>query len=85
MANQTKAEQWLQQIDRPLKQDGWTAGIDRNTVKQMKRAATDVLQDASPRCTDIYVFADGSGLWEKRPEDWFLADPETIAAAQEGQ
>jgi hypothetical protein len=30
------------------------------------------------------VFADGSGLWEKRADDWFLADPETIAAAQEG-
>ena len=81
----TIAERWLDKIDRPLQKGGWNQGIDRNAVRRMKTAATDVLQDASPRCSDIYVFADGSGLWLKRQDDWFLADPATFAAAQEAQ
>ena len=63
----TKAEQWLEQIDK-------TDTVSRKTVKRMKGAAVDVVQEGSPRCTDIYIFSDGSGLWEKREDDWFIAE-----------
>jgi hypothetical protein len=49
----------------------------------MMEAATDIIQDGSPRQTDLFVFADGSALYEKRQDDWFTADLETVAAAQE--
>jgi hypothetical protein len=80
----TIAETWLQRIDKPMAAGGFDAGISKKAVKRMQESAVNILQDASPRCSDIYVFADGSGLWLKRQDDWFLADPETIAAAQEG-
>jgi hypothetical protein len=77
MEKPNTAEQWLKRIDKPAN------GIDRAAVRRMKGAAEDCIQDASPRCTDLYIFSDGSGLWEKRQDDWFLADAETIAEAQE--
>jgi hypothetical protein len=80
--NMAIAERWLDKIDRPLEKDGWTAGIDRNAVKQMKNAATDCIPEGSPRYTTLYVFADGSGMYEKRTDDWFIAEAETIAREQ---
>jgi hypothetical protein len=74
---QTKAAKWLERIDKPV------AGVDRSAVRRMKGSATEVFQDASPRCTDLYVFSDDSGLWEKRQDDWFIAEQDTIAAAHE--
>jgi hypothetical protein len=77
----TIAEKWLEVIDRPtgVKGTGNGVGIDRNAVRRMKTSAVYALQEASPRGTDIYVFADGSGLWLNRPNDWYPADEETIA------
>jgi hypothetical protein len=68
----TIAEQWLELIDS-------TEPISRKTVKRMKGAAVDVVQEGSPRCTDIYIFSDGSGLWEKREDDWFIAETTQVA------
>jgi len=53
-------------------------GIDRRAVKRMKGAAVDVIQDGSPRYTDLYVFADGSGLYEKHRDDWFTLSKEDV-------
>ena len=75
----TIAETWLPRIDKPISESGFSAGISKKTVKRMQESAVNILQDASPRGSDIYVFADGSGLWLKRQDDWFLADPETVA------
>jgi hypothetical protein len=80
--NLTIAEQWLDKIDRPLKKDGWTAGIDHNAAKQMRGAAADCIPEGSPRYTTLYVFEDGSGIYEKRKNDWFIAEAETIAREQ---
>lgn len=76
------AEQWLEVIDRPLKEHGSGAGINRKAVRRMKKAAVDALQDANPRGGNILVFKDGSGLWEKRKDEWFPADEERIAELQ---
>jgi hypothetical protein len=77
----TKAEQWLKRIDRRTEVMGTSSrtDINRSAVRRMKAAAMDVIQDGSPRLTDLYVFADDSGLYEKRTDDWFIADPESIA------
>ncbi|MGB8582457.1 MAG: hypothetical protein WCD47_16670 [Candidatus Sulfotelmatobacter sp.] len=40
----------------------------------MKGAAEDAISEASPRYTTMYVFSDGSGLYEKREDDWFTLD-----------
>ena len=81
----TIAETWLEKIDRPwvnAKRSRSYTDIDLNAVRRMKEAAVEEIQDASPRYTSLYVFSDGSGLYEKRQHDWFLADQETIAEAQ---
>jgi hypothetical protein len=85
MSQKSKAQQWLEVIDRPtrVKDTNTEIGINRHQVKRMMEAATDIIQDGSPRQTDLFVFADGSALYEKRQDDWFTADPETVAAAQE--
>jgi hypothetical protein len=77
------AEEWLERIDQPWmsepdpeKRPG--VGIDKRAVRRMKDAAKDVLQVASPRYTDIYVFADGTGLWLKREDDWFPMDADDV-------
>lgn len=75
----TIAETWLQRIDKPMAVGGFDAGISKKAVKRMQESAVNILQDASPRCTDIYVFADGSGLWLKRQDDWYPADEDRIA------
>jgi hypothetical protein len=75
----TIAETWLQRIDQPMAARGFDAGISKKSVKRMQESAVTILQDASPRCTDIYVFADGSGLWLKRQDDWYPADEDAIA------
>jgi hypothetical protein len=86
--NLTRAETWLEKIDRPWMNEPdahkrVATGIDRRAVRRMKDDAVDEIQDGSPRYTDLYVFADGSGLYEKRRDDWFIADSETVARAQE--
>jgi hypothetical protein len=76
------AEIWLERIDRPWRKvkNAWAGtGISKSAVRRMTDAAVDVFPDASPRNSDIYVFDDGSGLWEKSKGDWRLADEETIA------
>jgi hypothetical protein len=78
-AKMTIAETWLQRIDKPMAADGSDSGISKKVVKRMQESAVNILQDASPRCSDIYVFADGSGLWLKRQDDWYPADEDTIA------
>jgi hypothetical protein len=80
----TIAERWLKKIDAPwmnkeTPSERAETGIDRRAVRRMKAAAEDVIQDGSPRLTDLYVFADDSGLYEKRTDDWFIADAESIA------
>jgi hypothetical protein len=75
----TIAETWLQRIDKPMAAGGFDAGISKKAVKRMQEWAVKILQDASPRCSDIYVFTDGSGLWEKRTDDWYPADEDRIA------
>jgi hypothetical protein len=75
----TIAETWLQRIDKPMAAGGFDAGVSKKAVKRMQESAVTILQDASPRCTDIYVFADGSGLWLKRQDDWYPADEDRIA------
>jgi hypothetical protein len=86
--NLTAAETWLERIDRPW-MNGKTpnervaAGIDRKAVRRMKEAAMEDIQDGSPHYTTLYVFTDGSALYEKRTDDWFIADSETVARAQE--
>jgi hypothetical protein len=75
----TIAETWLHRIDQPMAERGFDAGINRKAVKRMQESAVNVLQDASPRGSDIYVFADGSGLWLKRQNDWYPADEDRIA------
>jgi hypothetical protein len=76
----TVAETWLEKIDRPLMNAprGSWVGIDRRAVRRMRDAAEDVLQSASPRYTDIFVFADGTGIYEKRQDDWFVLDAEEV-------
>ena len=71
-----------EKIDRPLQKGGSDAGIDHNAVKQMKDAAADFIPEGSPRYTTLYVFEDGSGIYEKRKDDWFIAEAETIAREQ---
>jgi hypothetical protein len=75
----TIAETWLRRIDKPMAVGGFDAGINKKAVKRMQESAVNILQDASPRCSDIYVFADGSGLWLKRHDDWYPADEDRIA------
>jgi hypothetical protein len=72
------AETWQERIDRPLAKApaGAWAVIDRRAVRRMKEAAVDVLQNASGRYTDIFVFADGTGIYEKRQDDWYVAEME---------
>jgi hypothetical protein len=76
----TIAERWLNKIDNPS--PATPSGISHDAVERMKDAAEDVIQCASPRYTDLYIFEDGSGLWEKRKDDWFIADEDTIARAR---
>jgi hypothetical protein len=79
----TIAEKWLEKIDRPWMSgktpgDRVAAGIDRRAVRSMKDAAENVLQSASPRYTDIFVIADGTGVYEKRQDDWFAMDADEV-------
>ena len=79
----TIAEQWLEKIDRSwmsgkTPDERVAAGIDRRAVRQMKDTAENVLQSASPRYTDIFVFRDGSGIYEKRQDDWFVLDADEV-------
>lgn len=75
----TIAEAWLERIDRPITKaqaaGGWNGeGIDKRAVKRMIDAAVYVLPGASGRCTDIFIFKDGSSLYEKRKDDWYPED-----------
>jgi len=38
-AKDTKAEKWLERIDRPMKKGGFGAGINKQAVKRMQEAA----------------------------------------------
>jgi hypothetical protein len=74
----SKAEEWLERIDHPETE----GDIDRRAVRRMQDGAVDVLQEASRMSTDIFVFADGSGLYEKRKDDWFPMNAEEVRHAQ---
>ena len=73
------AQDWIGIIEKPLK-PGSYAGINKQAVRRMKDAAVDVIQEGGPRCTDIFIFKDGTGLYEKRKDDWYPADTEVISA-----
>jgi hypothetical protein len=73
-----KAEQWIQKIDNPRTAGGYGSGINKRAVERMQGAAEEV---GEVRGTYIYVFKDGSGLYEKRRDDWYPADEELIAEA----
>jgi hypothetical protein len=73
----TIAEQWLEKIDHPAL--ATPSGISRDEIERMQEDAVDVLQSFGD---DIYVFEDGSGLYEKRKDDWYPADEETIKDLQ---
>jgi len=80
-------ETWLEKIDRPwwnkkTPDERVATGLDRRALCQMKGAAEDAISEASPRYTTMYIFSDGSGLYEKQTDDWFIADAETIAREQ---
>jgi hypothetical protein len=85
--NLTIAETWLERIDRPWMNEpdatkrAWT-GIDRRAVTRMKDAA---VEDIQARYTTLYVFSDGSGLCEKRRDDWFVLDAGDVKALNGGQ
>jgi hypothetical protein len=76
----TIAEQWLEKIDHP--NVATPSGISRDAVERMQDDAVDVLQGASGRYTDVFVFEDGSGLYEKRKNDWYPMDAEEVKQAQ---
>jgi hypothetical protein len=37
----------------------------------MQATAVDEIQHGSPMLNELYIFADGSGLYEKRARDWY--------------
>jgi hypothetical protein len=76
----TIAETWQEKIDRPLPK---YKDIDHDAVRKMKGAAEDVLHETSPRYNDLFVFSDGSGIYEKRPDDWFVSSPEEVTELME--
>jgi hypothetical protein len=81
--NLTIAEKWLKNIDDPWMQaktpdQRAATGIDRRAVRQMKRAAVEEIQDASPRHGTLYLFGDNTGLYEKRKDDWFTLSAEDV-------
>lgn len=73
----TIAEQWLHRIDKPER-------MNRTTIRRMKDAAVNELQEASPMRTEVFVFADGSGLYEKRQDDWFPLAAVAVTALSKG-
>jgi hypothetical protein len=73
----TIAETWLERIDRPWVRtknahQRTRTGIDRRAAKRMKKAALEDIQDG----TSLYFFKDGSCLWEKHQDEWFVLDAE---------
>jgi hypothetical protein len=89
-AKTTTAEKWLGKIDAPWRNEPDEykrvgTSIDRRAVKLMMEGAEDVLQGASGRCTDIYVFADGSGLYLKRRDDWFPMTADDVTHCKAGE
>lgn len=77
----TIAEHWLEKIDHP--KPPTPCGISRDAVDRMMGDAADVIQDGSPRYTDLYVFRDGSGIYEKRQDDWFVMEAEDMPGYSE--
>ena len=69
MATKTKAKQWLEVIDRP-KVTGSYYSISKKTVQHMTDTAVDVKESYG---SYIYIFDDGSSLYEKRKNDWYPA------------
>jgi len=63
----SKAEQWLKRIDKP-RQTGHYLAVDRQAVERMIDAAVSVEESYG---SYIYIFEDGSSLWEKHTDDWF--------------
>jgi hypothetical protein len=59
------AEKWQAKIDRPK------YGINKNAVKQMDENTVAVIESFG---SYIYIFDDGSSLWEKRRDDWYTDD-----------
>jgi hypothetical protein len=76
----TEAEKWLKKIDCRAK--ATPSSISRDAVELMQDDAVNVLQGASGRYTDVFVFKDGSGLYEKRKDDWYHMDAEEVKQTQ---
>lgn len=62
MEQRTIAEKWLQKIDKP------NGDISKQSVEQMQGAAVTV---GDKGMDYVYVFSDGSGLYEKRRDEWY--------------
>jgi|ERR1700733_3867622 len=69
--NSNKAQQWTEVIDHPTGIQGTgQMGINRRAVKRMQDAAVDVQEHGG---SYLYIFEDGSSLYEKRRDDWYPA------------
>jgi len=66
----TKADQWIDVIDRPRKTGHYLA-VNNGAVKRMQSAAVDVQESYG---SYIYIFEDGSSLYEKRNKDRYPGD-----------
>jgi hypothetical protein len=65
------AEQWQRIIDRPLTSGGINAEIDRDAVTRMQDNAEEMAERDGGY---VFIFGDGSSLWEKRKDDWRAGD-----------
>ena len=61
------AETWLQRIDKPRNSAHYLA-VNRQAVGRMQDAAVDVKEYSG---SYLYIFEDGSSLYEKHRDDWF--------------
>jgi len=59
----TIAEKWANRLD--------TTKSHSRDVQRMQATAVDEIQHGSPMLNELYIFADGSGLYEKRARDWY--------------
>ena len=63
--NSSKAEQWLEVIDKPI--SAFRSRPSKGAIERMHNAAVGEVEYYG---TWIYIFADGSTLYEKNRDDW---------------
>lgn len=64
----TIAQQWLEKIDKPNRREVRDRSIDKRAVEQMTDNAADAQEYGA---SYVYIFDDGSSLYEKRRDDWY--------------